>query len=604
MKYGVNCVIEACQSGIDDNYSKVRGCGIWEPVVAGGDYSSDSDTSLCNGGWNNRTDSDAALYNGGWNKRRIEDGFSYDSRRKVTIFRADVPEFGTYRVEYIVKAVDSDIENMTLFAGRRNMIDRGIRAKKGVTYKKVFHLAVFPYIPALRPDRCEDKAIFVSWTGISDDKNIKVEIRIIREEVPVIWIAGDSTLTDQNAGIPYYPYGSCAGWAQMLAMYTEKQAVCNLAHSGMTSNCFRDDGHYAIALEYMKAGDMFIMQFGHNDQKRRNLAAFGGYAHNLKRFVKEVREKGAVPIICSPISRIPLKLSEKEGYYSLLSEHTEACKMVAEEEKVAFVDLHKETFQKWVALGEAAKDYFMPGDITHTNEYGAALIVDIFVQKCEYFRRNSLSKELCLYLPDNDSKELPAEKSAPGIFDIEPPYVDIKGIPEYEDIKKAFKYALLDPCVMYLHPYDRMPRGQLLMVMLNAFRMAGVRPYKMKFADIKVDEWISGYVQALTEKDLIDPETISKDGEKLYFRPDDSLTYGEFSSFLIRNLEGNSIGLKDAFLRALELGIIPTKSREQTVKSGDFMNRAEVYAGLARYMDIAGGAQKELPGDAEIHPVH
>lgn len=611
MKYEKKYAVKSAQFGTDDKYSNEKGFGLWEPVVSGGEY---------------RTDSEVALFNGGWNKRRIHEGFSYDSKRRVTIFKADVPEFGTYEVEVSVKAVKSDIENLTLFAGRRNMLDRGICIKEGETYAKVFYQAVFPYIPALTSKRQNDKEIYLSWTGIKSDDEIDVEISIKRKEVPVIWVAGDSTLTDQNAGIPYYPFGSCAGWAQVLGMHVEAAAVCNLAHSGMTSNCFRDDGHYDIAREYMKSGDLFIMQFGHNDQKRRNLSAFGGYEDNLRRFVKEVREKGVVPVIVSPISRIPIRLSQDEmkeldmpEYYSLLAEHARACKKVAEEEKVAFVDLHKETFDKWISLGEAARDYFMSGDITHTNEYGAVLIEDMFVKNlrnisevCEkdgisevirnmFTPENmNLQEEKCPFTPESDSKELPKENPGPGLFEIDPPYVDIQGIPEYDDIRKAFKYGLLDPCVMYLHPYDDMPRGQVLMVMFNAFRMPGVRPYKNKFADIKVDEWISGYVQALIEKDMIDPQTIMQHDGKLFFRPDDALTYGELAGYLIRKLYNKDISLEEACDKAISLGIYKSKD----IKPVGKINRAEVYTALALYMDISGGTQDKLPEDAEVHPVH
>jgi lysophospholipase L1-like esterase len=580
---------------INSKYTKENGAGIWEPVVAGGEL---------------RTDTDAALYNGGWNKRRIADGISYENRRDVTIFKGDVPEFGTYLVEFSITAVKSDIENMTLFAGRRNMIDREIWVKRGETYTKSFYQAVFPYIPALSSERRNAKEIFVSWTGIEAANEIKVDVTIKKKAVPVIWVAGDSTLTDQNAGIPYYPYGSCAGWAQMLAMYVSEAAVCNLSHSGMTSNCFRDDGHYDIVREFMKAGDLFIIQFGHNDQKRRNLLPFGGYFDNLVRFTGEVREKGATPIICSPISRIPLKVTEAEAKeldmpcnYSLLTEYAQASREVATKERVPFVDLHGESMERWIQLGEDARDYFIKGDITHTNEYGAAMIVDIFVKtirNADSFANNIFTEGKEPFTPDSDTKELPKENPGPGLFDIDPPYVDIKGIPEYEGIHKAFKYCLLDPCVMYLHPYDEMPRGQVLMVMFGAFRMPGIRPYKKKFADVKADEWISGYVEALTQKNLIDPRTIATKDGKEYFRPDDALTYRELASFLMRNLYDTNISLEEAFAKSVSLGIF----KKQGAEPKSHINRAEVYTALSRYMDIAGGTADELPSDAEVHPVH
>ncbi len=562
------------------------------------------------------TDSELALLNGGWNKRRlIEDCEMPDeNNRDVKLFRAEVPEFGTYRVEFAIRAGQKDIENMTIFAGRRNMLAKSVYVRKKELYYKLFYLAVFPYIPALSSERRNDMSVYISIAGLDldfDEKNI--EINFYREDVPVIWVAGDSTLTDQNAGVPYYPYGSCTGWAQTLHRYINRAAVCNLSHSGLTSNCFRDDGHYEIFRNFVKRGDYFVMQFGHNDQKRRNLSAFGGYKDNLKRYVSEARNYGATPIICSPMSRIPLALSESEAKelsmprrYSLLFEYARACKDVAAELDVYFIDLHKKTLRKWVELGDKARDYFMPADITHTNEYGALLTSNFFM--CELRKKGKFEfdsgVELSAVFPELDTKSLPAEKPAPDIYSIEPPYLDIKDIPqaEHEGIKKAFRYGLLDPCVMYLHPHDVMPRGQLLMVMFNAFRMAGIRPYTKRFADVKVDEWISGYVQAMinegligdsTDKSFLSQEQSEKD--KL-FRPDEPLTYEEFAGFLGKKLIKDGFGTKAE--NKINMVLLPSKERTGNI------SRAEVYTALANYMELSGIVNQNLPGDVEVHPVH
>ena len=584
------------------------------------------------------TDTWKALNNGGWTNRRLKDNYKCDDcKRVIAVKKVPVSEFGTYRVDLEFMAKDN-IRDMSLFAGRRNMVSRGINLAKGEKYKKSFYIAVTPYIPALSAKRYVDKTIYVSFThaDIVELCNIKV----VKEEVPVIWVAGDSTLTDQNAGIPYYPYGSCAGWAQMLLGYTGKGAVCNLAHSGMTTNCFRDDGHFDIAKEMIKKGDLFIIQFGHNDQKRRNLKAFEGYKENLKRYACEVRELGAKPVICSPISR--------NSDFSLLKPYRDACLEAAKELDIPFIDLHDFTFEKWQEFGENAKDYFIPGDITHTNEYGAMLVADFFVM--EIYRKissNSISSDYSESLTDlfdrktleevsykeykieNIEKNLPKELPGPDIFSIEPPYVDLTDIPNEEGVKKAYNYGLLDPCVMYLHPHAVMPRAQLLMVMFKAFRMAGKRPYKKKFSDINEYDWDAGYVQALIDEELIDDATIgiNKETGNLMFRPDAPLKYAEFISFLVRFLEKDierrkKLTMSECLKKADELKLLGDKERSKEYKQsfgmvktvlekekyevarGDNISRAEVYAGLSHFMDIAGGIESDLPSGLDIHPVH
>lgn len=631
------------------------------------------------------TDSVIALKNGGWNVRRLAEAACRDEigsiaasnaacrvekdcmlYRNVDLYRIDVPEEGTYRVDLSINAGKEDLKNLSVFAGRRNLIDYEVSIKAGEKYTRTFYQAVTPYIPPLCSEPVIDRCIFISIAGMKShvlndqesmlSDNCKISVNVVREDVPVIWVAGDSTLTDQNAGVPYYPYGSCAGWAQTLARFIDKAAVCNLAHSGMTTNCFRDDGHFEIVKEMVKTGDLFIMQFGHNDQKRRNLAAFGGYAENLRRYVKEIRALGAEPIICSPISRIPGELpktkdsSESDDakntkFYSLLESHASACKKVAQELDVTFVDLHKMTFDKWVSDIDASHDFFMPGDITHTNEYGAVLISEYFIEEIRIAAQRSPSakriaqfdnhRQFTALLPDPDARILPKELPGPDIFNIEPPYVDIKGIPGYEGIKKAFRYGLLDPCVMHLHPYAPMPRAQLLMLLFRAFGKAGVRPYKGYFKDIFFDEWDSGYVQALVDMNI--PETKKERSEiensetvgldmmnqkTCSFRPDDMLTYKEFADFItefaglnpqlfgdiLSVSSGETDGKTFHILKKLgavrdEAALSNVQEPYGTAKENE-VTRQEVYSVLANIMEIRGQASKNLPSDSEVHPVH
>ena len=571
-----------------------------------------------------RTDSEAALRCGGWNARRllehgesIEEAGSSEQKaggcpRDVAVYKIDVPEFGTYKVDVTISAGKEAVKNLALFAGRRNLIDYGVSIDEGKDYIRTFYQAVIPYIPALCAERCNDKCILVSVACVTQ---VDLKITVTREDVPIIWVAGDSTLTDQNAGIPYYPYGSCAGWAQTLQRFIDGAAVCNLAHSGMTTNCFRDDGHYDIVKEMIKPGDLFIMQFGHNDQKRRNLKAYGGYADNLRRYVEEVRELGAEPIICSPISRIPLELpkidtvSEQTGadgakYYSLLEAYAGACKEVAHELEAAFIDLHKLTFEKWISDIDASHDFFMPGDITHTNEYGAVLISEYFIEEIRKISQSSLGAEkLALFdnhrqyaalLPESDSKILPKELPGPDIFALEPPYVDFKDIAEYEGIKKAYRLGLLDPCVMHLHPFATMPRAQLLMPLFRAFGKEGVRPYKGHFTDISFDEWDSGYVQALVEMGI---------AEGNLFRPDAPITYEEFDD-LIKKLMRTEPELYEGIEALKVLRRTADVHEPYGLAKENEITRAEVYMALANIMEKRGEAAKEIPSDAEVHPVH
>lgn len=558
-----------------------------------------------------KTKSEQALYSGGWNLRSsakdtwmdslstTSDGVELNHSRYVMIFKVLVPEEGSYRVTLETYAGKKDIENMSVFCGRRNLIERDIHIPAEQNYQKSFYTYVAPYIPAMTSIPCTEKAIYISITG----KHAKLsKITIEKSEATVLYIAGDSTLTDQNALFPYYPYGSCAGWGQVLAQYFDSVAVCNQAHSGMTTNCFRDDGHWDIIKDRLKEKDIVMLQFGHNDQKRRNLAAFGGYTDNLRWYIKEIRKKGAYPIIVSPISRIPFE--EDGSWHSLLTSYADACRTVASEYHVPFIDLHTLTFHKWCKLGkQESQDYFMKGDITHTNDYGANLIAAFVVSEILRQGMHPLATLLAftekkMFLPENDTKKVPEEKSEGNMFDIEIPYLDIQGIPQYDDLVKALRRGLLDPCVMYLHPNEMMPRAQFLMVFFKALRISGKRPYLGAFCDLSKYEWDSAYVQTCIDENLIDFSTVENDR----FRPNDALTQEEYASFLIRGIKTNAaernISLSEAFQEAQEKRLLPESADEK-----DIITRADCYAGLVRLMEFVDTSNKELPADTEIHPV-
>lgn len=225
------------------------------------------------------------------------------------------------------------------------------------------------------------------------------------------------------------------------------------------------------------------MQFGHNDQKRRNLAAFGGYLDNLRYYVQWARSKGAFPIIVSPISRIPFEETtnlpgeEKTRFCSLLRNHALACASASYELQVPLIDLHSDTFATWCKLGiEASRDYFCLGDITHTNDYGANLISSFVANEIKTQNMPVISKHLkekmpLHLLPESDTKEYPIEPAKENsAFTIEIPYVDIQGIPEFEDMKLALEKGLLDPCVMHLHPNDALTNGEFASFVIRGMK--------------------------------------------------------------------------------------------------------------------------------------
>jgi lysophospholipase L1-like esterase len=199
-------------------------------------------------------------------------------------------------------------------------------------------------------------------------KKLKVETWLGK----TIYLAGDSTVTDQSAEYPYTPSLSYGGWGQMLPAFLDGvYGVSNHSHSGLTTESFRTEGHYNILMEQIKSGDICLFQFGHNDQKLDHLKASEGYRVNLIQYIKEVREKGAIAILVTPLARNSWA-EDGSVYHDLLKEYAEEVISLGRTMSVPVVDLHGKSMELIKEYGlEGSKQWFYPLDYTHTNDYGA-----------------------------------------------------------------------------------------------------------------------------------------------------------------------------------------------------------------------------------------
>jgi lysophospholipase L1-like esterase len=214
-------------------------------------------------------------------------------------------------------------------------------------------------------------------------------------ERPVtLFLAGDSTM----ATVPLVPATPGRGWGQMLQPYFQDSVrVENLASSGQSSKSFRDKGRWQQLLERIRPGDFVIVQFGHNDSKpdkERRTEPFGTFKENLERFVAEVRERKATPVLATSIARNVFNqdgktLRDTHGDYVI------ATRKVAEEQKTPLLDLTKSTSELIEKLGpDLSKRLFNnaePGeyaaypnglkDATHLNAAGACRVCDLAIEE-------------------------------------------------------------------------------------------------------------------------------------------------------------------------------------------------------------------------------
>ena len=152
-------------------------------------------------------------------------------------------------------------------------------------------------------------------------------MKIIQGGPVKIVLVGDSTTAPQG------------GWGPGFCAVMTKNVTCiDEARNGRSTKSFIDEGLWTKSLA--DHGDYYTFQFGHNDEKPSPAVHADpdtDYADNLRRFIKETREIGGVPIIISPLARRTFKDGKPSN--PSLERYANAARRVAAEENVTFIDL-------------------------------------------------------------------------------------------------------------------------------------------------------------------------------------------------------------------------------------------------------------------------
>ncbi len=219
-----------------------------------------------------------------------------------------------------------------------------------------------------------------------------------------IYLVGDSTVCAFNDNYLYPRYG----WGTQLDKYlTDKATVKNLALSGRSSKSFIAEENYETLKNSIKEGDFLLIAFGHNDEKSddparftdaslslTNEKSFAYYLYNY--YIKLAEEKGATPILVTPIVRANTKddYNGASGHVTDNGDYREAILGLAEQKGVSVIDMTAITSTRYESLGydEAIKYHavlqgkYAEGsttkivenwetvDKTHLNIYGASYV--------------------------------------------------------------------------------------------------------------------------------------------------------------------------------------------------------------------------------------
>lgn len=198
-----------------------------------------------------------------------------------------------------------------------------------------------------------------------------------------IYYIGDSTVAVNK--IHTYPQ---TGMSQALPLYLRDEVqVISLAKNGRSTKSFLDEGRFVPAQQGMEKGDFLFIQFGHNDEKddpARHTDADGSFRDNLRFFIREARNRGAHPVLITPIAR---RLFDEQGNFRPGSHgaYPEAVRIVGTEENVPVADLTALTEAYLPQLGdEPSKPLFVwPKDNTHLKVEGAVKMAGFLAQELD-----------------------------------------------------------------------------------------------------------------------------------------------------------------------------------------------------------------------------
>ncbi|WP_234734063.1 glycosyl hydrolase family 28 protein [Tellurirhabdus bombi] len=215
-------------------------------------------------------------------------------------------------------------------------------------------------------------------------------------DTPRIFLIGDSTMSVKSPD-----NAPETGWGMAFAEYIDqgRAQVQNHAMNGRSTKSFRTEGRWAKVVEQLKPNDWVLIQFAHNDQKIKDSTRYAApqtdYRKNLIRYVEETRQKGANPILITPVER--RKFDEKGQFVDQHGEYPAVVKAVARELKVPLIDLQTKSNQAILQHGvEGSKALFMhftggfypksPNgkiDDTHFSKYGAEVMASLVAEEIQ-----------------------------------------------------------------------------------------------------------------------------------------------------------------------------------------------------------------------------
>ncbi len=257
---------------------------------------------------------------------------------------------------------------------------------------------------------------------------------------PVLFLVGNSTMRTGTLG---NGNNGQWGWGFFEHEYFDEDRITveNHALGGMSSRTFYNR-LWPDVLKGVQKGDWVIIELGHNDngpydsgRARASIPGIGNdtlhvviketgekeivytYGEYMRKFIREVKEKGAYPILMSLTPRKAWDDADSTKITRVNETFGLWAKQVAKKEKVPFIDLNEITAQKYEKFGKEKVDYMFYIDRIHTSEFGAKVNAASAAEGI----RNYKGLELANYLKPVETDTITGakrEKGKPMLFTI------------------------------------------------------------------------------------------------------------------------------------------------------------------------------------------
>lgn len=198
-----------------------------------------------------------------------------------------------------------------------------------------------------------------------------------KSSISKVWLIGDSTVANYALEEDYQSKRHpITGWGQVFQQYMSKDSlklipllakadsvvVDDRAKGGRSTRTFFQEGRWREVFTALQAGDLVLIQFGHNDAaetKTERYVNIEGYKEFLRLFIYQTRVKGGIPILLTPVARnYPWVDGHLENVHG---DYPGAMKELAIEMGVQLIDLNQLSMDFFSTKGEeyVSANYFM-----------------------------------------------------------------------------------------------------------------------------------------------------------------------------------------------------------------------------------------------------